>query len=259
MKSELLNGKNVLLIGACGLIGKSLVDAIYSSGAILILSDVDNAALEILGKECKTKFDKDILTIPADINDRNSLLNVIQIAEKNKVRIDSIVNVSYPKGRGYGDHVEHVKLENFCKNVSLHVGGFFQTMQIFSHYLSKNSGGNIINFASIYGTLPPKFEIYQQTNLTTPIEYAAIKAAIIQMTKYFATYYKKQSVRLNCISPGGIADNQPAEFIRAYNENCGNVGILDKKAVNGMVISLLSDSTSALTGQNIIIDDGFSL
>ena len=132
-------------------------------------------------------------------------------------------------------------------------------MQIFSDYFSKNSGGNIINFASIYGTLPPRFQIYEQTDMTTPVEYAAIKAAIIQMTKYFATYYKKHSVRVNSISPGGISDNQDLKFIQSFNTYCGNIGMLEKDAVNGMVVSLLSDMTKAVTGQNIIIDDGFSL
>ena len=259
MKSDVLNEKNVLLIGACGLIGKSLVNALHASGANLILSDIDNLALNNLSKEFESKFNTDVLTIAADINERESLLSLIQTAEKNKIPIDSVVNASYPKGLGYGDHVEHVKLENFCENISLHVGGFFQTMQIFSDYFSKNSGGNIINFASIYGTLPPRFQIYEQTDMTTPVEYAAIKAAIIQMTKYFATYYKKHSVRVNSISPGGISDNQDLKFIQSYNTYCGNIGMLEKDAVNGMVVSLLSDMTKAVTGQNIIIDDGFSL
>ena len=112
---------------------------------------------------------------------------------------------------------------------------------------------------SVYGTLPPRFQIYKNTELTLPVEYSSIKASIIQMTKYFAQYFKKDKIRVNCLSPGGIKDNQPKAFVSAYNSFCSKKGMLDPNDVANTLIFLISDSSKFITGQNLIIDDGFSL
>jgi NAD(P)-dependent dehydrogenase (short-subunit alcohol dehydrogenase family) len=95
--------------------------------------------------------------------------------------------------------------------------------------------------------------------MTMPVEYACIKSGIISLTKYIAKYYKGYNIRANCISPGGIYNNQPEEFVRKYNSYCLNKGMLNKEDINGTLIFLLSDMSKYINGQNIVIDDGFSL
>jgi len=92
-----------------------------------------------------------------------------------------------------------------------------------------------------------------------PIEYAAIKSALIRMTKYLAKYLKDCNIRVNSISPGGIFDNQPDEFVKKYNEKCLSKGMLAKSDLNGTLLYLLSDMSKYVNGQNIIVDDGFVL
>ena len=95
--------------------------------------------------------------------------------------------------------------------------------------------------------------------MTMPVEYAAIKSSIIQMTRYFAQYFKGTGIRINSLSPGGIKDRQPEAFLQAYAAHCSSKGMLDPGDVIGALLFLLSDASKYMTGQNIIVDDGFSL
>ena len=125
--------------------------------------------------------------------------------------------------------------------------------------LLKQKHGNIINFSSIQGISSPKFEHYKQTEMTSPLEYTAAKWSIIAITKYLAKYCKNKNIRINCISPGGIYDNQPEIFVNEYQKSCLSKGMLDANDINGTIDFLLSDKSKYINGQNIIIDDGWSL
>ena len=105
----------------------------------------------------------------------------------------------------------------------------------------------------------PKFENYSGTKITSPIEYTAVKAALIAITKYLAKYYKGNNIRVNCISPGGIFDKQPKLFLEKYRSCCNEKGMLNADDVVGSVLYLLSNHSRYVTGQNIIVDDGWSL
>ena len=119
--------------------------------------------------------------------------------------------------------------------------------------------GNLILMSSIQGFSSPKFEHYKNTNMISPIEYSAMKAGIISVTKYLAKYYKKENIRVNCISPGGILDDQPANFLKKYKSVCASKGMLDPDELSGTFLYLLSDYSKFVTGQNLIVDDGWSL
>ena len=95
--------------------------------------------------------------------------------------------------------------------------------------------------------------------MITPIEYSAIKSGIISITKYLAKYYQKKNIRVNCVSPGGIKDNQPALFIKRYKQYCNSKGMLDGSDISNLIIFLISDSSKYINGQNLIIDDGWTL
>ncbi len=107
--------------------------------------------------------------------------------------------------------------------------------------------------------MAPRFEIYEGTSMTKEVEYVVTKAAIIQLTRYLAQYLKGRGIRVNCISPGGVLDHQPQSFVDQYNAQCNTKGMLDGKDIAGTIVFLLSDLATHITGQNIIVDDGFSL
>ena len=130
--------------------------------------------------------------------------------------------------------------------------------QKFVNYF-KNKTGHLIHISSIQGISAPKFEHYSGTNMVSPIEYSAIKSGVISITKYLAKYLKNSNIRVNCISPGGIIGGQPKSFIEKYKSSCLSKGMLDPYDISGALIFLLSNKSSYINGQNIIIDDGWSL
>jgi len=246
----MLKNKIIVILGANGLLGKEFVKACLENNAKVIASDISEN-LE-LGK-------KDLVYKRCNITNKDSILDLINFSKKKYKKIDAIVNTTYPRNKNYGRKFEEVEYDDFCKNVNLHLGGYFLVSQQFAEFFKKQGYGNIINIASIYGIMPPRFEIYENTNITMPIEYNIIKHGVISMTKYIAKYYKGYNIRANCISPGGILNNQPIEFLNKYNQFGLNKGMLDKTDINGTLLFLLSDLSKYINGQNIVVDDGWSL
>ena len=186
--------------------------------------------------------------------------NLINTTLNKFEKIDALVNNAYPRNKNYGRKFEAVSFEDFCENVNMHLGGYFLITKEISKVMIKQNHGNIINIASIYGFSAPKFEIYDGTDMTMPVEYAAIKGAIINLTKYLASYLGEYNVRVNAISPGGVFNNQPENFVKRYSEKV----VLGKRMANtddltGVLIFLLSDASKYITGQNIVVDGGWSL
>jgi NAD(P)-dependent dehydrogenase (short-subunit alcohol dehydrogenase family) len=155
--------------------------------------------------------------------------------------------------------VEEVEYHDFCESLSLHLGGYFLVSQRFAMAFRSQGRGNIVNISSIYGLFAPRFELYEGTHMTSAVEYAAIKAGIVSLTRYFAQYYLRDGVRCNSIAPGGIRDNQPEEFMSRYDSMCGDKGLLDPADVAGALTFLLSDASKYMTGQVLVVDNGWSL
>ncbi|MCB0742530.1 MAG: SDR family oxidoreductase [Ignavibacteriae bacterium] len=254
----MINGKVVVVTGGCGLIGQSFVEAIVKNGGIAIAADLNIEAIEKVKNLYSNKQNK-VDAVVMDITKKDSVKNAINYIQGRYGKIDALVNNAYPRNKNYGKHFFEVEYEDFCENVGLNLGGYFLTSQQFAEYFKDREEGNIINISSVYGVMVPKFEIYNRTNMTMPVEYAAIKSGLIHLTKYMAQYFKADQIRVNAISPGGILDNQPQSFLNEYKKHCAMKGMLDPSDIVGALIFLLSDHSKYVNGQNIIVDDGFSL
>ncbi len=253
-------GKVVFLAGAAGLIGKNFSFALLEKECSVVLADIDISSVENLKAELLKKFNgKRILSVELEINSKTSVLEAIRKSVSCFGKVDALVNTVYPRNKNYGRHFFDVEYSDFCENLSIHLGGDFLLSQQFAKYFSETGEGNIINLSSVYGIVPPRFEIYENTAMTMPVEYAAIKSALIHLTKYMAKYLKGRNIRVNCISPGGIVNSQPESFLEKYKENSLNKGMLDPEDLNGTLLYLLSDQSRFVNGQNIVVDDGFAL
>ena len=254
--SELVRDKVVIVTGGAGLLGRTFCQAIADNGGIAVVAEYDIAIAE---KLCTSLENASIVPAQVNITDKNSIKALITTISEKYGRIDALVNSAYPRNKNYGKHFFDVAYSDFCENVGMNLGGYFLTSQQFAAYFEKQGYGNIINLASIYGVIAPRFEIYDNTHMTTPVEYAAIKSGLIHLTKYMAKYFKGKNIRVNTISLGGIEDKQPDPFLKAYKEFCLNKGMLDAKDISGTVLYLLSDLSEFVNGQNIVVDDGFTL
>jgi len=247
------DNKTVVIIGGAGFLGRTFVKACKAEGMIVYVFD-------ICEKESWYNFNIDCdLFIQTDINNTKSLKSTIKTVSDQATKIDSVVNTSYPKNKNYGKAVFQTTLVDFNENINLHLGGYFNVMLEFSKLFNKQGYGHIINIASIQGVQSPKFEHYEGTEMVSPIEYTAAKSAIIAISLYMAKYLSGNNIRVNCISPGGLLNNQPTSFLEKYKLSCTSKGMLDAQDLVGTLLFLLSNQSKYINGQNIIIDDGWSL
>jgi NAD(P)-dependent dehydrogenase (short-subunit alcohol dehydrogenase family) len=256
----MLNNHVVVITGGAGLIGQEFIRAVANQSGVAIIADINSE----LGNFVKMNLRKELKTekidfVQMDITSKESVLNSIKYIDEKYGKIDSLVNNAYPRNKNYGKHFFDVDYGDFSQNISLNLGGYFLTSQQYAKYFEEQGYGNIINISSIYGAIAPKFDIYEGTPMTVPVEYAVIKSGLIHLTKYMAKYFKGKNIRVNTLSPGGIFDAQPEQFLNSYNNNCLTKGMLDKADLNGTLLYLLSELSEYVNGQNIIVDDGFCL
>ena len=254
-----LHGEVIVVTGAAGTIGRAFVRGIVEQGGIAIVADIDVAAAEDLARELTDLGPGRAETACLDITDTESVTALIDTLKREHGRIDAVVNNAYPRNKAYGRKLEDVTYADFCANVDMHLGGYFLVAQQFCSAFREQGHGNVVNMSSIYGVMAPRFEVYDGTPMTMPVEYAAIKSAVVHLTRYFAQYFKGTGIRVNCISPGGILAAQPESFLGAYNRDCASKGMLSPRDLVGALLFLLSDESQFVTGQNIVVDDGFSL
>src|SRR5574344_1180302 len=256
----MLKDKVVVITGGAGLIGKEFVKAIIKNKGIAIIADIN----EQIGLDVKENLSKELNTtnidfIQLDITSKESLNKCLNYLDKKYKRIDALVNNAYPRNKNYGKHFFDIEYNDFVENLGLNLGGYFTASQQFAQYFKSQGYGNIVNISSIYGVVAPKFEVYENTTMTMPVEYAAIKSGLIHLTKYMAKYFKGMNIKVNALSPGGILNSQPEAFLEKYKEQCLNKGMLHNSDLKGTLVYLLSDMSKYVNGQNIVVDDGFSL
>jgi NAD(P)-dependent dehydrogenase (short-subunit alcohol dehydrogenase family) len=246
---KLLNGQVVIVTGGSGLLGAEFSRAITENGGIAVIADLEH----------KETIQKNTHNVVLDITSKESVDEAFDQVIKKYGRVDAVVNNAYPRNKNYGKEFFDVEYSDFCENISMNLGGYFLTSQVAAKYFQKQGYGNIINIASIYGVVAPRFEVYEESDMTMPVEYSVIKSGIIHLTKYMAKYFKGDNVRVNCLSPGGILNGQNELFIKRYNNLCLTKGMLEPEDIGGTLVYLLSNLSECVNGQNIIVDDGFVL
>lgn len=256
-----LSGKIVIITGAAGLLGRAFCMDVAQAQGTVILADTNEKEGLKLERQINQKFDSEPAVFKnVDITNSGSVKKLITSVMRRFGKIDALVNNAYPRSKNFGRGFEKVTFEDFCDNVNMHLGGYFLMTQQVAKVMVKQNFGNIINMASIYGFAAPRFEIYEGTDMTVPIEYAAIKGAVIILTKYLASYLGGHNIRVNCVSPGGVFNNQSKKFVKNYSRKV----LLGKKMaqandITGALVFLLGDGSKYITGQNFVVDAGWTV
>lgn len=238
----------ILIIGGYGRIGSSLSKHLINNNKNLIIADIKKKKSEL----DKYHFENFDIT---DIKNINKNLNYIFNKYKD---IKSVVNCSYPTRKGWGKKFEDINLENLQNAFKDQLfSNIFLCKFLLNH--SKKFKVNAIFLSSIQGIALPKFHHYQNLEMYSPLEYTLIKSSLLRLIKYVVKYSKNKNLRLNCISPGGILDNQNKIFTQRYKKDCISKGLLEPNDLLSAFDFLLSKKSAFINGQNIIIDDGWSL
>ncbi len=242
-----VNEKIVVVLGANGTLGSKFVKELNIHGGTAISADIDLTS------------DLENLTYQADITKESSIKELIDAVINKFGRIDGWINTAYPRTDDWGEKIDNIKFESWKKNVDMHMNGYFIASKLAIDAMLPNKKGSLINISSIYGTVAPDFSIYDGTNKTMPAAYSAIKGGINNISNYLASYYGKQGIRVNTISPGGIKDpGMPEKFIDTYNKKVPLNRMGTPEDIAPSVVFLLSDSSSYITGHNLIIDGGWT-
>ena len=249
-----LTHKVIIQFGGTGLLGRALVKSLASAGAILVVASRNRAALQSLA-DTESAAGRKVFIEETDIGSEASLASLRDRVLAKHGRIDGIVfnAVSRPMRTMDDD------LKIWRESMETNATGFFATCRVFGDAMAKQGGGSIVNIASIYGMVGSNLSLYEGTTMTTAPDYFFHKGGMINLTRYLASHYGAQKVRVNVVSPGGIYNPdtpQAAEFIDRYNKITMLGRMCDAAEIGGAVIFLLSDSASYVTGANIPVDGG---
>ncbi len=242
-----LEKKVIIVTGGSGLIGKSIIARLRKNGAIGYNLDVN------------IDSDLDSHEIYCDVTSENSIQEAVnQVLEKHG-KIDGLVNNAYPRTKDWGLDFEDIPTASWKKNIDWQLNSYFIFCQKILPIMRKQNNGSIVNIASIYGVVGNDFNLYEGTNVKPPAAYSAIKGGVINFTRYLASRYGEFNVRVNCVSPGGIFNNQDKKFVEAYASRVPLKRMGEPDDIAEPVNFMLSDGAKYITGQNILVDGGWTI
>lgn len=263
-----------LITGAAGLLGKQHAIAALDLGLPLIISDINEDSLQEIENELRNIYDDSkIVSIRMDVTNLEEVNDVSNRIISNFGKVKYLINNAAidskvdKHGKISDSHIERFTIERWNSEISVGLTGAFICSKIFGASMASNNSGVIINIASDLSVIAPDHRIYGQGEQlefisdypVKPITYSVIKTGLIGMTRYFATYWSDKGIRVNAISPGGVYTNQSEEFVKKISNLIPLKRMARIDEYRGVIKFLLSDESSYMTGQNLILDGGRSV
>lgn len=249
-----LKNKVIILTGGAGLYGRQLTYAIAEAGAKLVIASRNLEKLQqIASEKCKAGFS--IHCESFDQGDEKSILALRDRVMEKFGRVDGLVNNSVIRTmKTLEDPVA-----NWDESIRVNATGVMLMTRTFGSIMCQQKSGSVVNVGSMQGMVGPSPELYLGTNMgTPPPDYFFHKAGMINLSRYFASVYGKDNVRVNCVSPGGFSNNQPEPFLTNYNQHTMLGRMADENDLGGTIVFLLSEASRYITAANIPVDGGYT-
>jgi len=256
-----LKGRVAVITGGAWHIGAAMAEALAELGAKIVILDI---SLESCLPVCE-RISKEyaVETLPLSVNlAQEEHIRMVPDAVVNKFgRLDILVNcaafVGNSKLKGWITPFEEQSADTWKRALDVNLTAPFVLTQACTPALKESGNGSVINIASIYGLVGPDMRLYDGTDMGNPAAYAASKGGLLQLTRWLATVLAPD-IRVNTITPGGVNRGQPEDFQARYIERTPLKRMAIEEDFKGAVAYLASDSSSYVTGQNIIIDGGWT-
>ena len=249
-----LENRVALVTGAAGRgYGKQIAEGLARAGAHVIVTSRELAKANKRAAELCARGWKASAAV-LDQSREGSAIDCVKQIEADHGRLDILVNNA---AANHLQSFEDVSLEDWNRVLHTNITGTLWVTRAVAPLMLEFGAGAIINLSSIYGLVSPDQRIYGDSGINSPLVYGVTKAAIIQMTRYWATYWAPK-IRVNCITPGGLGDHQDKQFIANYiaKTPMGRMG--QERDLEGAAVYLASDASKWMTGQNLIVDGGWT-
>jgi NAD(P)-dependent dehydrogenase (short-subunit alcohol dehydrogenase family) len=266
-----LSGRVAVITGGAGLLGVQHAEAIASAGGIPVLVDVDGPRAADRAVALRRQFSVDASAEAADITKPDDVRALLDRLLAHYGRVDILINnaANNPKVEA-GASASWSRLETFTlaqweADLAVGLTGAFICAQIIGAEMARRGGGVILNVASDLAVIAPDQRLYRETGRTEseqpvkPVTYSVVKTGLIGLTRYLATYWSDRGVRANAISPGGVYNGQPQEFVERLSALIPMARMAGIDEYKGAVLFLCSDASSYMTGHNLVIDGGRSV
>jgi NAD(P)-dependent dehydrogenase (short-subunit alcohol dehydrogenase family) len=265
-----LTGRVAVITGGGGLLGRQHAAAVASAGGTAILADISMQAAERAACEHARQFSTPVMPVQVDITQPRDVCSLRDQVLDRYGHIDILINnaANNPKmeaeaGKDFS-RLEHFPLAQWERDVAVGLTGAFLCSQVIGTEMAARRKGVILNVASDLAIIAPDQRLYRQPSLVSdqqpvkPVTYSVVKTALLGLTRYLATYWADAGVRVNAISPGGVFNGQPQEFVKRLSEliPLGRMAQMDE--YRGAIVFLCSDASSYMTGANLVVDGGRS-
>jgi NAD(P)-dependent dehydrogenase (short-subunit alcohol dehydrogenase family) len=257
-----LKGRRALITGAAGGLGRVMADTLAEMGADLILVDRPDVSLELLTSSLSKKWKIDAQSLPCDlekVDDRVALAEAVLGDPRGlNILVNNAAFVGDSGLSGWAEPFEKQTLETWGRALEVNLTSIFHLSQLFLAALRKGHGGNIVNIASIYGQCGPDWSLYEGTAMANPAAYGVSKGGLIQLNRWLSTTLAPD-VRVNAISPGGVARAQPEAFLERYEARTPLGRMANEDDFRGAIAYLASDLSAYVTGHVLNVDGGWTV
>ncbi|MEN8230017.1 MAG: SDR family oxidoreductase [Bacteroidota bacterium] len=247
-----LKGKIILVTGGAGLYGRCIVEGLAEAEGTVITASRNLEAGQKLAQEFKSRG-MDVHVMQVDQTDHDLVMALKRKIQDKFGKLDIFVNnaVSRPMS-GYNEPIEH-----FEESMRVNATGMMSILREMADLIAKGGGGSIINISSMMGMYGPDLSNYEGTDMgDMPPDYFFHRAGVINITRFMARMLADKNIRVNCISPGGLFNNQPQRFVENYSRKVPVGRMANNDDIKGLAVLLASDASAYINGENILMDGG---
>lgn len=252
-----LQDKNILITGGYGHLGKAIVDSLLFHGANVF---VLGRSIEKFQEAFDKTQPKNLYFEPCNIKETESIKNAFKRVFTTHNQIDVLINNAFYSS---GQSPTQMTDEDWLNGIDGTINSTFRCIREIIPYFIKTGSGKIINVSSMYGMVAPEFSIYNEApEFLNPPHYGAAKAGVLQLTKYYASYLGHKNIQVNAVTPGPFPSNKVQEnekFVEQLKAKTCLNKIGKPEDLAGAFVFLSSDAANFITGQNIIVDGGWTI
>lgn len=250
-----LTGRVAIVTGGAGLYGRHICEALAELGANVIVASRD---LRECSSTANELVERGFVASgrALDLSNEASIQRLCDEVVAETGSIDVLVNNAVQRA---GGSIETATADDWSATSDVNSRGLFLMCKHAGAHMAARERGSIVNVGSIYGVVGADFSIYDGTAMTSPVSYAYDKAGMVGLTRYLASWYGRQGVRVNCLSPGGLrTPDQDPTFVAAYERRVPIGRMAGPEDIKGPVAFLASDASAYITGVNLLVDGGWT-